>query len=283
MEGAFISITTTSVMKDRRCSRVNGSDWVTPGQRVGVNIMQGCGKCVYCLSGDPVHCSQVKLSFDAHSDYVVVPASTLVPLPDDVDWDTAVLMCGDTLGTPYHALKRLGGVDASQRAAVFGFGPIGIGCLVWLKYFGLYTIVSEVSPYRRELAKRLGADLVLDPTKEDVVGHVQGVDRRWGRNFLDCAGVPKTLNAALTPRIMGGWVSLPRNLPPPSPSEQFIRRSSTIAGSWYFTTAEFYEQVELYRRGLSVKGLLPIASAWMKPLKPTACLSPVRRAKSFLS
>ena len=127
---------------------VNGGIRITQGQHVGVNIIQGCGSCIYCLTGDLVHCSKLKYSFDAHSDYIVVPEACLVPLPDDVGWDAAVLMCGDTLGTPYHALKRMGGVNLSQRAAVFGFGPIGIGSLVWLKYFGLYTFVSEVSPYR---------------------------------------------------------------------------------------------------------------------------------------
>src|SRR3990172_3289265 len=95
-------------------AQVNHGHHIAEGQRVGVNIMLGCGKCRYCLDGDPTHCVSLKLTFDAHSDYVVVPETCLVPLPDDVSWDAAVLMCGDTFGTPYHALKRLGGVNAAQ-------------------------------------------------------------------------------------------------------------------------------------------------------------------------
>ncbi len=111
-------------------TEVKNGTRITPGQRVGVNIMHGCGRCIYCLNGDPVHCSQLRVYQNAHSDYVVVPESCLVPLPEDLNWDASVIMCGDMLGTPYHALKRMGGVNASQRAAIFGCGPIGIGCLV---------------------------------------------------------------------------------------------------------------------------------------------------------
>ncbi len=239
-------------------AEVNAGRWAVQGQRVGVNIMQGCGNCIYCLSGEPFHCSKLKYSFDAHSDYVVVPEACLVPLPEDIDWDTAVLTCGDTLGTPYHALKRMGGVNASERAAVFGFGPIGIGCLTWLKYFGLFTIVCEISPYRRALAARLGADLVLDPGQEDVVARVREATGGGAEICLDCAGVPKTLNDALdAARIHGRVGSIAeKGSATIKPSEQFIRKELTLVGSWYFTNAEFYEQVEFIRRGLSIDGII---------------------------
>jgi threonine dehydrogenase-like Zn-dependent dehydrogenase len=239
-------------------AEVSGNGRIIQGQRVGVNVMQGCGKCIYCLNGDPVHCSKVKLSLDAHSDYIIVPEATLVPLPDDIGWETAVLMCGDTLGTPYHALKRMGGVNASQRAAIFGFGPIGIGSLVWLKFFGLYTIVSEGSPYRRELAKRLGADMVLDPNVDDVVDRVREITGGGAEICLDCAGVPGTLNNALdAARIYGkvGFVGEKKSATI-RPSDQVIRKELSITGSWYFTNAEFYEQVEMCKRGLNVEGVI---------------------------
>jgi len=239
-------------------AEVNKGQCITQGQRVGVNIMRGCGSCIYCLTGDPVHCVKLKYSMDAHSDYIVVPESTLIPLPDDIDWDTAVLMCGDTLGTPYHALKRLGGVNASQRAAVFGFGPIGIGSLVWLKYFGLYTFVSEVSPYRGELASRLGADQVINPAQEDVVARLRAETGGGVEICLDCSGVPQTLSDALDAARIYGQVGFigEKAMATIRPSDQFIRKELSIAGAWYFTAAEFFEQAELYRRGLSVEGMI---------------------------
>lgn len=237
---------------------VPGSGRIKPGQRVGVNIMHGCGKCIYCLNGDPVHCPTLRVYQNAHSDYVVLPESTLVPLPDDLDWDASVIMCGDMLGTPYHALKRMGGVHTAQRAAIFGCGPIGLGCLVWLKHFGLYTIVSEISPYRRELARRLGADLVLDPATEDVVAHIKDVTGGGPEVCLDCAGVQDTTTHALdAARVYGrvGFIGEKKSAAIKL-SPHIIRKELSIIGSWYFTNAEFFEQVDFFRRGLSIDGLI---------------------------
>lgn len=239
-------------------AEVRGSGNIKPGQRVGVNIMHGCGKCVHCLNGAPFHCSQLRVYQNAHSDYVVVPESCLVPLPDDLNWDASVIMCGDMLGTPYHALKRLGGVNALQRAAVFGCGPIGIGCLVWLKHLGLYTIVSEISPYRRELAKKLGADLVLDPNAEDVVARIKEVTGSGAEVCLDCAGVQDTTTHAIdAARIYGrvGFIGEKKSATIRL-SPHILRKELSIIGSWYFTNAEFYEQVEFYRGGLSIDGMI---------------------------
>jgi 2-desacetyl-2-hydroxyethyl bacteriochlorophyllide A dehydrogenase len=228
------------------------------GQRVGINVIVGCGTCYYCLQGDLVHCPDLRLAMDGHSEYVVVPESCLVPLPDDIDWDAAVLLCGDTLGTPYHALKRLGGVNAAETAAVFGVGPIGIGCLVWLKFFGLRTLVSEPSPYRRELAVSLGADLVLDPAAEDVVARIKSETGGGADVCLDCAPVAQTLNDALdAAKVYGrvGFIAEKRSATI-KPSDQVIRKELSMAGAWYFTNAEFFEQVEFYRRGLSLDGII---------------------------
>ena len=228
------------------------------GQRVGINIMKGCGSCYYCLQGDLVHCVSLGYAMDAHSEYVVVPETCLVPLPDDIGWEAAVLLCGDTLATPYHGLKRLGGVTAAETAAVFGLDPIGIGCLVWLKFFGLRTIVSELSPYRRGLASRLGADLVLDPAAEDVVARVIEETGGGADVCLDCAPVEQTLNDALdAARVYGrvGFIAEKKSATI-KPSDQVIRKELSMAGAWYFTNAEFFEQVEFYRRGLSLDGII---------------------------
>lgn len=231
---------------------------IRPGQRVGINIMHGCGKCIYCLNGDPVHCPNLRVYHNAHSDYIVLPEHCLIPLPEDLNWDASVLLCGDMLGTPYHALKRIGGVNAGQRAVVFGCGPIGLGCLVWLKHFGLFTIVSEISPYRRALAKHLGADLVLDPTEEDVVMHIKDVTGGGAEICLDCAGVQDTTTHALdAARVYGKVVFIgEKKAVAIQLSPHILRKELTIFGSWYFTNAEFNEQVEHYRRGLPIEGLI---------------------------
>jgi threonine dehydrogenase-like Zn-dependent dehydrogenase len=237
----------------------NGLCRVQEGQRVGIQVMSGCGHCIYCLQGDPKHCvNGADILLGAHSEYVVAPEMCLVPLPDDLGWEAAVLLCGDELGTPYHALKRMGGVQAAQVAALFGFGPIGMGFLTWLKFYGARTIVTELYPYRRELASCLGADLALDPAGEDVVARIRQETGGGADLCLDCSHAPETLNDALdAARIDGrvGWVG-EKAAAAVKPSGQVIHKELRMTGSWYFTVGDFYEELELYRRGLSLTGLV---------------------------
>jgi len=239
--------------------QANGLCRIVEGQRVGVQVLIGCGECLYCLLGDPKHCARgASYLQNGHSEYVVAPEICLIPLPDELDWETAVLVCGDTLGTPYRALQRLGGVQATQTAAVFGCGPIGLGCLTWLRYYGLRTIVSEVHPYRRALAEQLGADVVLDP---DVVNVAEAIRQETGGGAdvcLDCSPVAQTLVDALeAARVFGrvGWIG-EKAAVTVSPSRQVIHKELKIAGSWYFTAADFHEELAHYRRGLQVRQLI---------------------------
>jgi threonine dehydrogenase-like Zn-dependent dehydrogenase len=239
--------------------QANGLCRVEVGQRVGLQILIGCGQCLYCLQGDPKHCANgADYLLDAHSEYVVAPEICLVPLPDDLDWELGALLCGDTLGTPYRTLKRMGGVNASQVAALFGCGPIGLGFLTWLKYYGLHTIVSEPNAYRRELARRLGADLLLDPNQEDVVARVRQETVGGADLCVDCTGKEETLNDALdAARIYGrvGWVG-EKATATVRPSQQAIHKELQMTGSWYFTATDFLEELAHYRRGLSPSGLI---------------------------
>jgi len=224
-----------------------------------MQIFSGCGQCRHCLQGDPEHCVEgPRAVLNAHSEYVVAPEVCLIPLPDDLDWEAGVLMAGDPIGTPYHALKRMGGVHAGQTVAIFGFGPIGQGFMALLRHYGVRTIVSELGAYRRELAAKLGASLVLDPSKEDAAARVRAETNGGADISLDCSHHQETFTAALdAARVHGrvGWVGEKQSATL-NPSEQAIRKELQITASWYFTVTDFHEEYELYRRGLSLDGLI---------------------------
>jgi threonine dehydrogenase-like Zn-dependent dehydrogenase len=239
--------------------KANGLRHIREGQRVGLQIMVGCGHCKYCVQGDPKHCVHgMAYLLDGHSEFIVAPEMCIVPLPDDLDWDAGVLLCGDTLGTPYHALKRMGGVNAALVAAVFGCGPIGLGFVTWLKFFGVYTIVSEPDAYRRTLAERLGADLALDPRNADVVPHIRQVTNGGADLCIDCSEAEQTLSDALdAARIHGHviWVG-EKDSCTIKPTEQIIHKELRMTASWYFTVSDFLEEVEFFRRHLPVSQLI---------------------------
>jgi propanol-preferring alcohol dehydrogenase len=104
----------------------------------------------------------------------------------------------------------------------------------------------------------LGADLVINPAEEEVVARVRSETAGGAEVCLDCSGIPQTLNDALdSARVYGkvGFIG-EKSSATIKPSDQFIRKELTISGSWYFTTAEFYEQVEFFHRGLKVDGVI---------------------------
>jgi threonine dehydrogenase-like Zn-dependent dehydrogenase len=232
---------------------------VSAGQRVGVQVMSSCGRCRHCAHGDFEHCTTgPRVLSGVHCDYVVAHGSCLVPLPDGLDWETAVLLCGDTLGTPYRAISRLGGACRGDIGAVFGCGPIGLGSLLWLKYFGARVVVSEPVAYRRDLALHLGADMVLDPMVDDVVAKVREASDGGADICLDCSHSRETLTHALEAARILGRVAFVGEKPEATirPSDQCIRKELSIVASWYFTIADFYDQLRYYQRGLDPTGLI---------------------------
>jgi threonine dehydrogenase-like Zn-dependent dehydrogenase len=236
----------------------NGVRSVETGQRVAVQVMSGCGQCVHCLAGEPEHCADLHLHTGGHAEYVALPAQCCLPLPDEVPWDQGVLLGGDTIGTPYHALRRLG-AGAVDTAAVFGCGPVGLGAIALLHFLGVRTYAVEPIAYRRSLASDLGAAITIDPNQEDTLDLIRALtDGEGVQVAMDCSGAPATTSMALDSAAVHGRVALIGEKPEATvrPSNQFIRKELTVIGSWYFTGADYLRILDLYGRGLDVSSLV---------------------------
>jgi threonine dehydrogenase-like Zn-dependent dehydrogenase len=99
----------------------------------------------------------------AYAEQVLVQESLMLPVPDGLDPETAALT--EPLAVALHAVRR-GEVRKNQVAVVIGCGPIGLGVILMLKAQGVRTVVaSDLSPGRRALAQRCGADVVVDPAE----------------------------------------------------------------------------------------------------------------------
>jgi len=237
---------------------VNGARGVTIGERVAVQIMSGCGRCLHCLAGDPEHCAEGGLHTGGYAEYVALPAECCLPLPQEITWGEGVLLGGDTIGTPYHALYRLG-LNAADTAAVFGCGPVGLGAVTLLRFFGARAFTVEPIAYRRELACQLGPEVGIDPTAEDTVARIKGLTEGRGVDVaLDCSGVAATTGMALDSAAIHGRVAFigEKQEAAIRPSPQFIRKELTAIGSWYFTGADYFRILGLYKRGLHASGLI---------------------------
>lgn len=100
----------------------------------------------------------------AYAEQVLVEESLMLAVPNGLAPEVAALT--EPMAVAYHAVRR-GDVGKRQVAVVIGCGPVGLGVILMLKAMGVRTVVaSDLSPTRRELARRCGADVVVDPAVE---------------------------------------------------------------------------------------------------------------------
>jgi threonine dehydrogenase-like Zn-dependent dehydrogenase len=99
----------------------------------------------------------------AYAEQLLAQESLMLPVTNGLPPDVAALT--EPMAVAYHAVRR-GEVGKRQVAIVIGCGPVGLGVILMLKARGVRTVVaSDLSPGRRALAKRCGADMVVDPER----------------------------------------------------------------------------------------------------------------------
>ena len=140
-----------------------------PGDRVTVRPLDHCGDCPACRAGHSHICQRLKFigidSPGAFQETWTVPAHTLHRLPDSLSLREAALV--EPLAVACHDV-RLGQVKAGEYVVVQGGGPIGALVAMVAAQAGARVLVSEINPFRLQLAARLGLRAV-DPNQVDLV------------------------------------------------------------------------------------------------------------------
>ncbi len=232
------------------------------GDRVMDHHYSGCGVCKHCRDGWSQLCLDGATVYGAtghgaHAKYMKVPAHTLVKLPDALSYKTgAAISCGT--GTAYGALKRLD-LAGDETIAIFGQGPVGLSATQLAKAMGARVIALDIGDERLELAKKFGADEVIDPGKNDVVEAIRDLTHGEGvHKSVDCSSSSEARRAAVqcvrtwgTTCFVGEGGDVTIDV-----SNDMLRRQVTVVGSWTFSKngqadcAEFVAE-----RGVDVDGL----------------------------
>lgn len=245
------------------------------GERVIIYAGKRCGVCPRCRNGEPVErCAlpiTMGIDYDgAWAEYVVVPVSCLVRLPAEISFEVGAILC-DAVATPFNAVLDAGGLRAGERVAVFGLGGLGTHGLMLARMAGA-SFVAAVDPNAgaRERARRLGADLVIDPSisspnqaiREATGG--EGVD--LAIDFVGANAVLKQAVASLAidgraiiTGVSGEKIQL-------GPSVTFAAFRTTLRGIMGYTRAHLETLVALVTAGRldlsrSISARLPIAQA----------------------
>lgn len=183
---------------------------VSVGDFVSAEMHVSCGHCLQCRSGQAHVCQFVKIlgvdADGAFADYVRIPASNVWKLDPSIPRDFGSLF--DPFGNAVHTV--LSGAIAGQTVAVMGCGPIGLFSIAVAKACGAALICAiEPNEQRRALAKRVGADVLLDPSRDNVEQMVKDTTGGNGVDvLLEMSGHPSAIQQGFRLLRMGGRASL---------------------------------------------------------------------------
>ena len=168
-----------------------------------------CGHCLQCRMGQAHVCVNTQiLGVDVDggfASFAVIPWENARPTPSSVSPLIAAFQ--DALGNAVHT--ALSGPIEGCNILITGMGPIGQFAVSICKALGAKSVyATEVSEYRSEIARRVGADHVFNPMKDDVLGelaklHPEGID-----GVLEMSGHPSQLGLATQVVRPGGRISL---------------------------------------------------------------------------
>jgi (R,R)-butanediol dehydrogenase/meso-butanediol dehydrogenase/diacetyl reductase/L-iditol 2-dehydrogenase len=165
------------------------------GDRVGGNFRTYCGACYYCRNGQEQFC-QNATEQPAFAEYLLWHESQAVKLPDAVSLQEGCLLEPVSIGV---RVTDKTDMRVGRRVAVSGGGPIGLLVLQLLKIYGATSLtLIEPAPRRRELAKKYGADHLLDPTRQNIVEEGLKITGGLGYDLVvEASGATGAAEAAL--------------------------------------------------------------------------------------
>src|SRR5713226_1227355 len=193
-----------TVMGHEFCGEIHELGAGVQGYRLGDRVTSlpyiACGVCEPCMRDDAMHCSKIRsLGLGqlpgAYAEYVLCGAASLLKLPANVSSRAGALV--EPLSVGLHGVNR-SDLKPGMGCVVMGAGPIGLSTLIWAKARGAgAVVVSELAPGRAELAMKLGASAVVNPTLESPADKVRSITGRAPKIVFECIGVKATLGAAI--------------------------------------------------------------------------------------
>lgn len=169
-----------------------------------------CGECEFCKRGDGHICENTKIigvdTDGCFAGYIKIPAANCFINSKDVN--IKHLSVQEPLGNAVHTMTHF---DIENKdVAIVGTGPIGLMAIDVARAYGAKKIIAvEVNAYRRDLARKIGADVVIDPINEDVIKRVKEETSLQGVDVIgEFSGNKKAIQSALKYLKRGGGLSM---------------------------------------------------------------------------
>ncbi|MFO1324491.1 MAG: alcohol dehydrogenase AdhP [Burkholderiales bacterium] len=218
---------------------------VKEGDRVGIPWLHtACGYCSYCRTGWETLCSsQLNSGYSVNgsfAEYALADPAYVGRLPNALEWGPAApILCAGV--TVYKGLKETE-VKPGEWVVISGIGGLGHMAVQYAKAMGMRVAAVDVHPEKLELAKSLGAEIVLDARAADVAGEMQRLVHGT-HGALVTAVSPKAFEQAFGMLRSRGTMSLV-GLPPGSmslPIFDMVLKRITVRGSIVGTRQDLEE------------------------------------------
>jgi 2-desacetyl-2-hydroxyethyl bacteriochlorophyllide A dehydrogenase len=240
-----------------------GVDGWSVGDEIVVGSSPRCGRCRRCREGKPSQCenrdgSIVDGGDGAFARYAIVRASSLLRRPSGLSSRQAAL--AEPLAVALHGITR-SGIAPGDRAMVMGAGPIGALTIAALVARGIGPVaVVEPAERRRQLARALGADEVLDPSELEMFSRrePERISSRAVHVVLECSGKKAAIEAGFNQLGRGGtlvMVGAGMEAPAFDPNRMILNELH-VCGSFVYDLDGFERALDLLASGALPTDLL---------------------------
>ena len=235
---------------------------VKAGQRVTNHFYLTCGQCRQCRSGRETLCLNPGGNIGAATDggyaeYVVLPERNTVPIPDGVTYVDAAV-ASDAIATPYHACHKEARLGPGDSALIIGAGGgVGIHMVQMARLCGARVLAADIGDDKLALARKMGADDVIDARDGNLADNVKMLTQGEGVNaVIDIVASRTTLESGLQALAMGGRLVIigaqPKAVYGADPGFtvnpiDFLHRGLELHSSRYVNAAEIAQTLELVR------------------------------------
>jgi len=231
------------------------------GQRVTGEGHLVCGQCRFCRTGRAHLCPDTKgigVHVDgAFAEYLLLPASNIIPLPDEISDTLSAIL--DPLGNATHTALSFNLVG--EDVLISGAGPIGIMAVAVARHAGARRIViTDMNPYRLNLAKTMGADMALDISQSNLCDAMKTLNISDGFSLgMEMSGNPQAFSDMIHHLQHGAGLAL-LGIPPqhvPVDWHQVIFKCLRIQGIYgrkmYDT---WYKMMAMLQSGLNLQPMI---------------------------
>ncbi len=231
---------------------------LSAGMRVGVAPNMGCGVCTQCVSGWTNLCQNYTafgISLDGgFADYMLISANAIqqgnvTPIPSDTPYEVAAL--AEPLSCVFNGQEAVH-IQPGDVVLIVGAGPIGVMHVLLAKLRGARTvIVSERSEHRLKQATANGADLVVNPDKEDLKSAILAASGNEGANVvIVAAAAPQAQQQALDLASIQGRINFFGGLPKDRPAVEL--NSNLVHYKQLMITGTTGSNVRQYRASMNL-------------------------------